>query len=197
MKVFLISIAVLFVCLIILQSYTFMSVERTEQQKYTVIREGNGFEIRYYPSATIATVQSAARSYKELAGPGFRTLAGYIFGGNSSGQKIAMTTPVQMNIRDSASTMSFVMPAAYNQENLPKPNDPQIRISQTDPEYVAAIRFGGFANDKDMKDQAEKLYKLLQEQGIETCGTYRFLGYNPPYQLVGRRNEIIVPVIWK
>jgi hypothetical protein len=36
-----------------------------------------------------------------------------------------------------------------------------------------------------------------QEKNITSYGHYRFLGYNPPYQLFGRRNEIIVSVEWK
>ncbi len=102
-----------------------------------------------------------------------------------------------MDINDSVSTMSFVMPSAYTKESLPKPYDPYVRIINTADEYVAVIRFGGFASDKDLKFYSEKLQKLLKENGIITRGNYRFLGYNPPYQFVGRRNEIIVAVDWK
>jgi hypothetical protein len=43
------------------------------------------------------------------------------------------------------------MPTKYSQENLPKPNDPNVIIKKTKDEYVAAINFGGFASDNDMK----------------------------------------------
>jgi hypothetical protein len=108
-----------------------------------------------------------------------------------------MTTPVQMDINDSVSTMSFVMPSAYTKENLPKPNDPNVQIKNTPDEYVAVIRFGGYASDKDLKFYSEKLQNLLKENGITSFGNYRFLGYNPPFQFIGRRNEIIVAVDWK
>jgi hypothetical protein len=36
----------------------------------------------------------------------------------------------------------------------------------------------------------------MKENGITSYGNYRFLGYNPPYQFIGRRNEIIVSVEW-
>jgi hypothetical protein len=87
-----------------------------------------------------------------------------------------------------------VMPSAYSKENLPKPNDPNVQIKSSEEEYVAVIRFGGFASDKDLKFYSEKLQNLLKENGITSFGNYRFLGYNPPYQLIGRRNEIIVSV---
>jgi hypothetical protein len=174
-----------------------MSTNKTEEQKYSLVRQYKDFEIRFYPSAIIATINSNAKTYRDLSGPGFQKLAGYIFGGNEANAKISMTTPVQMDINDSVSTMSFVMPSAYTKENLPKPNDPGVRIKNTEDEYVAVIRFGGYASDEDLKIYSEKLQNLLKENGITSFGNYRFLGYNPPFQFIGRRNEIIVTVDWK
>jgi len=174
-----------------------MSTNKTEEQKYSQVRQYEDFEIRFYPSATIATINSDAKTYRDLSGPGFQKLAGYIFGGNEANTKISMTTPVQMDINDSVSTMSFVMPSAYTIENLPKPNDPNVQIKITSDEYVAVIRFGGYASDNDLKFYSEKLQNLLKENGITSLGNYRFLGYNPPFQFMGRRNEIIVAIDWK
>jgi len=197
MKMFIIILAVIILLIILLQSFVIMSTNKTEEQKYSIIQKYNNFEIRLYPSATIATINSNAKTYRDLSGPGFQKLAVYIFGGNEANTKISMTTPVQMDINDSVSTMSFVMPSAYTKENLPKPNDPNIKIKNTADEYVAAIRFGGYASDEDLKFYSEKLQNLLKENGITTFGNYRFLGYNPPFQFIGRRNEIIVAVDWK
>ena len=197
MKYFILILAVAILLIILIQSFTVMSANKTEEQKHSLIRKYKDFEIRFYPSATIATINSSARTYKDLSGPGFQKLAGYIFGGNEANTKISMTTPVQMDINDSVSTMSFVMPSEYKKENLPKPNDPNVRIKNTEDEYVAVIRFGGYASDKDLKFYSEKLQELLKENGIASFGNYRFLGYNPPFQIVGRRNEIIVAVDWK
>jgi len=92
--------------------------------------------------------------------------------------------------------MSFVMPANYTKENLPLPNDPSVKINRTSDEYVAAIKFAGFASEKDIKFYTKKLEKALIAKGISYYGHFRFLGYNPPYQLVGRKNEIIISVNW-
>jgi len=197
MKIYIIILAVIILITLLLQSFTIMSTNKTEEQKYSLVRKYKDFEIRFYPSATIATINSNAKTYRDLSGPGFQKLAGYIFGGNEANKKISMTTPVQMDINDSVSTMSFVMPSAYTKENLPKPNDPVVQIKNTSDEYVAVIRFGGYASDNDLKFYSEKLQNLLKENGIIPHGNYRFLGYNPPYQFVGRRNEIIVAVDWK
>jgi hypothetical protein len=197
MKTFFVITAIAIFIVIIFQSFTLMSANKTEEQKYTVVLKDKDFEIRFYPSTTVATIHSNAKTYKELSGSGFRTLAGYIFGGNETNTSISMTSPVHMNINDSVSSMSFVMPSSYNEENLPKPNDPDVLIQKTADEYVAVIQFGGFASDKDLSFYSEKLQNILKEKGITSYGNPRFLGYNPPFQLVNRRNEIIVSVIWE
>jgi hypothetical protein len=197
MKTFIIITTVAVFIMVLFQSFTIMSANKTEEQKYTVILKEKDFEIRFYPSATVATINSDAKTYKDLSGPGFRTLAGYIFGGNETNTSISMTAPVHMDINDSVSSMSFVMPSSYNEENLPKPNDPNVLIQKTADEYVAVIRFGGFASDKDLVFYSDKLHEILKEKGITSYGNARFLGYNPPFQLVDRRNEIIVSVNWE
>lgn len=196
MKTIIVLIAVAIIALILFQSFTLMSSNKTEEQKYTLILKDKDFEIRFYPSATIATISSDAKTYKDLSGTGFRKLAGYIFGGNETNTNIAMTSPVHMNINDSASSMSFVMPSAYTEENLPKPDNSEVTIQKTPDEYVAVIRFGGFASDKELTFYAEKLHNILAEKGITSYGNARFLGYNPPFQLVNRKNEIIVSINW-
>ena len=196
MKIIIVATVVIIIIIAVFQSFTLMSANKTEEQKYTVIRNEKDFEIRFYPAATIATIHSYAKTYKELSGPGFRQLAGYIFGGNAAETRISMTAPVHMDVNDSLSSMSFVMPSAYNESNLPKPNDPNVIIKRTSEEYVAVLQFGGYASDDDLKLYSEKLQKILKEKGIATYGHYRYLGYNPPYQLIDRRNEIVVSVVW-
>lgn len=168
----------------------------TEKQPYKVVHSEKEFEIRFYPRATLATYYSEVRNYKDLSGPGFRKLAGYIFGGNESDTKISMTSPVHMDINDSKSSMSFVMPSAFNKQNLPKPDDAGVVIRETEDEYVAAIRFGGYASDKDIRTYSQKLEQLLSEKRISFYGNFRYLGYDPPFKITGRRNEIIVSVRW-
>lgn len=169
---------------------------QTETQPYKVIKTEDDFEIRQYPPATMASISMDAKTYKELSYTGFRKLASYFFGGNQDKKSIAMTAPVHMDISDSVSSMSFVMPSNYNQDNLPKPNEASITFKTTGDEYVAVIKFGGYANDEEIKKYAAKLEKALQANGIDYYGNFRFLGYNAPYQFWGKRNEIIVSVRW-
>jgi hypothetical protein len=197
MKILIITVLVITVLFILFQSFMIMSTAKTEEQKYTIVFPEKEFEIRFYPSSTFATIYSKVKTYKQLSGPGFSKLAGYIYGDNNSKTKISMTAPIHMDINDSVSEMSIVMPPGYNPDNLPKPNDPKVIIHRTKNEYVAALKFGGFASDKHIKYYSEKLKSQLAAKGIIYYGNFRFLGYNPPFQLFGRRNEIIVSVKWK
>ena len=194
MKIFVITTCIIIGLLLLFQVYTTMSINTTQTQAYKVIRVEKDFEIRFYPAATMATITSSAKSYKELGSSGFSKLAGYIFGGNSTQQKIAMTAPVYMDVNDTVSSMSFVMPSEYNKDNLPKPNNSEVKIVTSADEYVAAITFGGFASTQDINENIEKLENALKANSISYYGNFRYLGYNPPYQLFGRKNEIIVSV---
>ncbi len=196
MKSMWIVLIVLTVVFIAFQSFMSISNSNIEKQQYRVVKAEKGFELRYYPPATFATVKSSAKSYRELSGSGFRKIAGYIFGDNESSTKIAMTSPVHMDINEKESSMSFVMPSNYDVKSLPKPNDARVEIHQTPGEYAAVIEFGGFANDASIRKHAEELKQLLDQKGIKTIGNFRYLGYNPPYQIIARKNEIVVAVEW-
>jgi hypothetical protein len=197
MKAFYIVACIAFVFLMI-QSYQVVSSSlKTENQKYRLVRAEAQFEIRYYPSATFAKIYSSGTDYKSVASSGFRKLAGYIFGGNERKQSIAMTAPVRMEMTENGSTMSFVMPEKYTASDLPKPNDSGVQIVKSSPQYVAAITFGGYADDKSIKENRDLLVKLLQEKGIKVTGEYTYLGYNAPFQFWSRKNEVVIPVVWK
>jgi hypothetical protein len=196
MKALIITVIILIGLFILFQIYTIMSINKTETQAYKVITVEEKFEIRYYPAATMAMISSTSKSYRDLGSSGFGKLAKYIFGGNSEKKQIAMTSPVHMDINDTKSTMAFVLPSAYNQTNLPKPNDSSISIITSEPEYVAVIQFGGFASNESIDKHRAMLENELKNKGLSYYGDFRYLGYNPPYQLFGRRNEVIVALNW-
>jgi hypothetical protein len=196
MKILLIITSVLVILFLVFQVYTVMATRKTNEQPYSVIKKEKEFEIRFYPSVPIATMSSSAKSFKALGSEGFRKLAGYIFGANQDNKSIAMTSPVSMSIEDTASTMSFVMPSGYTLDNLPKPNDDAVKLAMSNEEYVAVISFGGFASDEDIQSYTEALKEILIKNNISYLGSFKYLGYNPPYQLVDRRNEIVVRIQW-
>ncbi len=197
MKVFYIIAGLGFLFLMV-QSYKLMSNSlKTENQKYRQVLKEDQFEIRFYPAATFAKIYSDGTDYKSVASSGFRKLAGYIFGGNDQGKSISMTAPVRMEMSEKGSTMSFVMPEKYKESDLPKPKDASVHIEKSSPQYVAVISFGGYADDEKIKEHRDELLKLIQKKGIQVAGEYTFLGYNAPFQFWSRKNEVVIPIVWK
>jgi hypothetical protein len=196
MKAIYISLALVGIYFIF-QSFIASNALKTEKQPYRLVVKESNFEIRFYPAATLATVHSNATNYKGVANSGFRKLAGFIFGGNEQKESISMTAPVRMSMTEKGSTMSFVMPEKYNHQALPTPKDKNILIQQSEPAYVAVINFGGYASDEKINEYKLKLEKILAERKIKVIGAFTFLGYNAPYQFIGRTNEVILPIEWK
>lgn len=174
------------------QIWNNQQMKKLEYQSYEVVEERPEFEIRYYPGAIIASVNGKGGTYREGSNNNFGRLAGYIFGGNETGEKIAMTSPVEMYADEKGSEMSFMMPSEYEMDDLPKPDDGGVRILRSEAEYVAAIRFGGYSSDEVIAEKTAELKVLLEKAGIAHDGQFRVLGYNPPYQVTNRRNEVIV-----
>lgn len=172
------------------------SVSEIESHQYEVLKRFDGFEIRKYEEALFSSVILNSSSYNEISSNGFRQLAGYIFGGNSNNQKIAMTSPVIMEL-DEMSKMMFMVPSEYQQGDLPTPNNPNIFFENKPAVVVAAIRFGGWANDQKIERNLQILKEFLVKNKIPFKDNFSFLGYNPPYDVINRRNEIIVEVEWE
>ena len=181
---------------ILISAFTMRSQESVEEQAYQTVHRDGELEIRFYPPATMATVRMKGTAYRDVANNGFRKLAGYIFGGNDRGQKIAMTAAVHMAMGPEGSVMHFVMPAGMDSSNLPAPNDASVKIELSQPSHMAAIRFSGYANDEAIRKQSEKLEMLLKAKGITQLAPVRYLGYDAPYKLVGRRNEVVAEIQW-
>ncbi len=167
---------------------------KTPQQPYKEIATLGDLEFRYYPEAIMATVKNNDTTLQGSSGKNFRVLAGYIFGGNASNEKIEMTAPVHMAFEKGTSSMSFVMPQGYSLNSLPIPSGSNIELHKSDEEYVAVIRFGGYASDDKIKTKQDELNDLLKKQGIEHNNNFRYLGYNAPWDFLFRRNEIVVGI---
>ena len=182
--------AINFFWLIAIISHT-MTAQAIEEPAFEVQQswESEQIEIRHYAPRVIAVTEMAGRK-----DDGFRVLAGYIFGGNTREQEIAMTAPVQQTMSGPAE-MAFMMPSEYALDDLPAPNDERVAFRQ-EPAYTAAvIRFSGWADAEKADEHWQKLRGFLIKEGIEIVGEPTLNQYNPPWTLPFlRRNEIIVPV---
>lgn len=102
-----------------------------------------------------------------------------------------MTSPVAMSLEDSM-TMMFMVPKKFKKETLPKPDQSEIKFQEEPKKTVAAIAFSGWANDEKIEKYKQKLKSALEAKEIPYTNRFFFLGYNPPYEIFNRKNEIIV-----
>lgn len=191
MKIIAIISGVIFLVFIIIQIYAMRSRSSIESYPFELVKKYDKFEIRKYEASLFTSVKLSTNEYKKGSRKGFSVLAGYIFGGNETNEKIAMTSPVAMSLEDSM-TMMFMVPKNLKKENLPKPNASNIEFREELAKKVAAITFGGWANDKRIEKYKAKLIAALEEEGVNHTNRFYLLGYNPPFDLFGRKNEIIV-----
>lgn len=191
MKLIFIVLGIILFVVIAIQVYAMNEQNNAETYPYRVLKEYGDFELRTYESRLFTSVKLSSDSYKAASNRGFSILAGYIFGGNVQKEKIAMTTPVAMSLEDSM-TMMFMVPKKYTKEALPQPDRSEIIFREEPAKTVAAIRFGGWASDERIAEYKAKLTAALTAEGIEPSNRFYFLGYNAPFEIVNRRNEVIV-----
>jgi hypothetical protein len=189
-KLLWISLTIVVVTVIGLLIVSFTS-KNIETPKYKVIKNYDEVEVRLYPKMVVAKTNLADKSFDNQGSNGFRTIAGYIFGGNEKNEKIAMTAPVVMNMGDSAS-MYFVMPKSYKKEELPTPNSKNVQIVEVAEKTLAVITYGGFSSDEKIEKHRKQLEQILQKNKIQTKGAYMYMGYNAPWDIINRKNEVAI-----
>jgi len=191
MKIVYIILGVIIVLFIASQIFFMSSQKNIEQYPFKVVKTYDNFEIRNYEATLFSTVKLVTNKYDKASSKGFSVLAGYIFGGNNKEEKIAMTSPVAMTLKDTT-TMMFMVPKKYKKEDLPIPNDPLIEFKEIPAKKMAAISFKGWADDKKIASYKKMLIKALEEEGIKYSNNFLFLGYNAPIEVFNRKNEVIV-----
>ena len=189
MNKWLISLLVIAAVFLVFQLVVSMTTSDIETPKYKVLKKYPRFELRQYESMMLATTNLGPASYDEKASQGFRTIASYIFGKNKSNEKIAMTAPVIYHA-DSISTLSFVVPRSKTEESMPVPIDSNLTFIVQAPKLLAVLDFGGFINDEKLAARMAELKKAVLKEGFQIKGKGYFFGYNPPWQLIGRKNEV-------
>ena len=180
-----------------------------EEPKYSVALKEGPFEIRDYQAAVAAEVTVTGDQY-ESGGKGFRLLAGYIFGGNTrrqsiamtapvaqqrTSEKIAMTAPVTQTQSDGVWVVRFTMPSAYSLETLPEPIDPRVKLRAIPPARYVVVRFSGIASADRVKVRTAELIAFAKAHNLHMTGPASLAQYNPPWTLwFMRRNEVMIPV---
>lgn len=185
----------------------------TEEPAFTASLKEGAFEVRNYPALVAAEV-SVRGAHDQASNEGFKLLAGYIFGGNTrkqsiamtapvvqtpaGGEKIAMTAPViQSGVAGQADAwiVRFIMPAQYTLDTLPTPNDPKVQLVALPPARFAAVTFSGLAWEADVALRTAELNTYMANNALRALGPPALARYNPPWTpWFMRRNEVLIPI---
>lgn len=142
-------------------------------------------------------------------------MAGFIFGGNTRRESVAMTSPVRAERSSGASIsmtspvrterapgsgsyrVSFVMPRKYTLETLPVPReDLHVTCRQVDAHDAAAVTFYGGMDMGEMEKQSAELRKVMEREGLEPAGQEVLCEYYPPFAPnFMRQREVVIPVV--
>lgn len=208
MNTFLIIIAVALVIWIV---GTLFVIRGIEEPRYTVVEKRDGYEIREYASYVVAEVEVEG-DMRTAMNSGFRQLAGYIFGGNTTQSSIAMTVPVMDTTKTSESIamtapvmdtlsssgkhiVAFTMPSTYTIENLPKPDNANIRFRTVEKSQRAVLRYTWYATSSRVEEKKKLLTELFTRDGYVMKSEMISAQYNPPLSFpLLRRNEVMVDV---
>ena len=191
MKLLFIFVGIVLVLFIVFQVFWTKTNAKIEDYPYQVLKKFDELEIRRYDARLFMSVKLNSSEYKEASKKGFSKLANYIFGGNKEGKKISMTSPVSISLEDSM-TMMFMVPSEYKKGMMPKPNISDIKFKEEPSKHVAVVTFGGWASDESIETNKNRLIDSLRRNNIQHTGKFYFLGYNPPFEVFNRKNEIMV-----
>ncbi|KAK3024777.1 hypothetical protein RJ639_044938, partial [Escallonia herrerae] len=196
-----------------------LSVPDLETVKFKVLSRNDQYEIREVEPYLVAVATMPGKNGFDLDGASrsFNVLAEYLFGKNTTKEKMEMTTPVftsrtpsdgeKMDMTTPVITkrvedqdkweMSFVMPSKYGSK-LPLPNDPSVTIKAVPRKIVGVVAFSGFVTDEEVKRREKTLRNALKKDSqfqVKEGASVEVAQYNPPFTLpFTRRNEVALEV---
>jgi len=175
-----------------------------EEPKYTIIKETDVYEVRYYAERTVAQL-----NYGEEDNA-FRTLFKYISGENKASKEVKMTIPVTQSVKiqmtvpvtqaksDGNMVMQFFLPEEYSKKSAPKPTNQRIQIIDLPQTHFAVISYSGFASNSNFEKHHSKLKSALDNDGFNIIGPPIKATYNSPFTLPFlRRNEAMFAIKWE
>ena len=186
-----------------------------EEPQYEVLLETKHYEIRRYEPYIVAEVDVEG-DMGSAGNRAFRILAGYIFGDNKPGEKMAMTAPVKSQQKSRGEKMAmtapvlsdapgtgtteytyaFVMESRYTLDTLPAPLDPRIRIYEIPARTLAVRRYSGRWSEGNYRKHEAALLQALATDRVTTTGNPVLARYNAPFTpWFMRRNEIQIEIV--
>ncbi|XP_028809429.1 heme-binding protein 2 [Denticeps clupeoides] len=159
--------------------------------------QGEDYAVRAYDAANwVSTAVKSVDSDAALS-TGFRRLFKYIQGENEQKAKVEMTAPVTCHITpgagpacESTFIISFYIPVEH-QADPPKPSDSEVFIENRKGFTTFVRTFGGFSNEKMVREEHLKLIESLQRDEVKFKeAPYYRVGYDSPFKMTNRRNEV-------
>ena len=152
-----------------------------------ILKEGV-YEIRNYSPIIVA---------KATGDNLFRTIAGYIFGNNSTNEKIPMTAPVFSQKIGNKTTMMFYMPSYFaSLEELPRPINKRVTLGLFSLGKVVVAKFSGYNTYERQQEVLKKLVRWAKSKNLEFLENSFFsAGYDSPWVPADQRtNEVLIRV---
>lgn len=162
--------------------------------QYRVL-ENKTYELREYVATNWVSTTSIDIDYDKANHDDFMRLFAYISGNNMEKQKIDMTAPVLNRIipgqgaacADNFTMSFFIAPA---EGRAPKPSDSKVFLSRFPSLRVYVRSFPEFASKQKWLKEASALAKELDGKANYVKEYYYTAGYDSPFQLTNRHNEV-------
>jgi hypothetical protein len=184
----------------------YLTVRNVPMNKYAVVAQKDGYEIRQYEPYILAETPMQ----DESGNSGFRELFAYISGANTGqaklamtvpvlqsgreeGKKLAMTAPVLQTQGEAGALMAFVMPPGLKFEDLPRPTSAKVTLRAVPGKKIAALRFAGWGSRATVQKKTRRLQAALERDGLRPAAAPVTAFYNPPFTApFMRRNEVLI-----
>lgn len=180
----------------------------TETPNFEVVDQVGNVAIRRYPARLAADTVVDTDDVVRAREQGFKRLASYIFGNNTSQTKIAMTAPVAQSTQKIEMTapvsqaragtgwrIRFFLPSRFDQDNAPKPTDSRIVLQSLPRETYAVLQFSKSRSESAVHQHIMLLEHTLSNSRWQPSGPPVAWFYDPPWTLPFlRRNEVAIPV---
>merc|ERR1712157_243237 len=162
-------------------------------------KNASGIDVRAYPGTLWTATTVTGKNLDKAMSEAFMRLFRYISGENEEEQKIPMTVPVLTTVTPGAGpfceenfTIHFYVPKEF-QDNPPKPLDPRVENIVLPPVTVAVASYPGWSDEKEVVSNGKALFEALRSANIPfESETFFTAGYDSPFRLIDRHNEVWV-----
>nr|GMC56270.1 heme-binding protein 2-like [Ipomoea batatas] len=191
---------------VVMMATTFYSevvvCKEMESPQFTVLHSESDFEVEvleYHNRSTALTNDTLKKGSSPI-------LFQYIEGANLNFSRISMTVPVLTSIvpgagplHSSAYFVKLYLPEEFQAEPPSPLPELNLRPDSWTSHCIAVRKFSGFARDRNIVKEAEKLALSLSRSPWANSTSaneyaYSIAQYNSPFKIIGRVNEVWVDV---